>query len=383
LRVSALTRSALAVPLAGCGVFFVALAGCSATNLSPPQGAAPAVRAGARAAYGMGPIVQPKLVGTILGFDIDQHGSDGVLANYNSRSLRVSLETFDETTGKVTKVVREGAGSRGDYVVYGIVGGDVGFLYHNKYGLMNPVTGEKITGSWAPPKSFEVSQVAENQSSSTSVMLGYDESQPSAPTEVVAADVVKGTAKVIPLDQNLFSTGGVPVIAQDSVTNQAVIAAQNGGRYTHPVIGIIDLQSGKTKTFTGLGYGDVDGIGVDTKTGVACTTTGIDAGIEFYDLKTEKGSEVQIPNSGGSQLRSGSGVAVDSLHGLCIVAQPVSGSGTQASAIWVVNEKGTFFEEIQGFNFWFGVGPAINPEKRIGYVINPRPEYGNLAGFSY
>jgi hypothetical protein len=267
--------------------------------------------------------------------------------------------------------------------VYGVLAGDVGFFYHNKYELMNPVTGEKITGSWVPPKPFEVSQIAENQTSSTAVMLGYDMTKSSEPTELVAADVVKGTAKIIPLDQRLFSTGGVPVIAQDSATNQAVIAAQNGGRYTNPVIGIIDLKSGKTTTFTGVGYGEVDGIGVDTKTGIACTTTGIDAGIEFYDLKTHKGTEVQIPNSGGSELHSGAGVAVDSVHGLCIVAQPVSGDGTQASAIWIVNEKGTSFEEIQGFNFWFGVGPAINPAKRIGYVINPRPEYGSLAGFSY
>jgi hypothetical protein len=356
------------------------LTGCSAATL---QGAPPNVRVDARGAYGLGPVVQPRLAGTILGFDIDQHGDDGVFANYNSRSLRVSLETFDETTGKITKVVREGAGSSGDYVVYGILAGDVGFFYHNKYEVMDPVTGEKITGSWTPPKPFEVSQIAENQSRSTAVMLGYDTNQPSEPTEVVAADVVSGTAKVIPLDQSLFSTGGVPEIAQDSATNQAVIAAQNGSRYTHPVIGIIDLKSGKTTTFTGVRYGDVDGIDVDTKAGVACTTTGTDAGIEFYDLKTHRGSEVQLPNSGGSELHSGSGVAVDSVHGLCMVAQPVSGEGTQASAIWVVNEKGTFFEEIQGFNFWFGVGPAINPEKRLGYVVNPRPEYGNLAGFSY
>jgi hypothetical protein len=368
---------------AATAVFVLVLSGCSAANLSPPQGAAPDVRIGARSAYGLGPVVQPKLAGTILGFDIDQHGNDGVLANYNTRSLRVSLETFDQTTGKVTKLVQEGAGSSGDYVVYGILAGDVGFLYHNKYELMNPVTGEKIAGSWTPPQSFEVSQVAENQSSATAVMLGYNISKSSESTEVVAADVLKGTAKVIPLNQDLFSTGAVPVIAQDSATNQAVIAAQNGGRYTHPVIGIIDLQSGKTTTFTGLGYGEVNGIGVDTKTGTACTTTGIDAGIEFYDLKTHKGSEVQIPNSGGSELHSGSGVAVDSVHGLCIVAQPVSGDGTQASAIWVVNEKGTSFEEIQGFNFWFGVGPAINPKNRIGYVVNPRPLYGTLTGFSY
>jgi hypothetical protein len=143
------------------------------------------------------------------------------------------------------------------------------------------------------------------------------------------------------------------------------------------------LKTGKTTTFTGKGYGDVGGIGIDSKTDTMCTTTGIDAGVEFYDLKTHDGFEVQLPNSGGSELHSGSGVAVDSIHGLCIIAQPVPGYSTQASDIVVADEKGDFLEEIPGFNFWFGVGPAIDPAKRTGFVVNPRPEYATLSGFTY
>jgi hypothetical protein len=362
----------------------VVFTGCSAANLSPTQSAAPqGARFVVHSAYGIGPIVQPKLAGTILGFDVDQHGTDGVLANYSGRSFRISLETFDQTTGKITKMVGEGPGTKTDYVVLGILAHDVGLVYHNNYRLMNPVTGEKLNGTWNPPSEFEPTQVAENQNTPESVMLGYDLGSASQPTELVASDVVRGTSRVIPLNQDVFGTGAIPVIAQDSATNQAVIAAQDGSRYTHPTIGIIDLKSGRTTTFTALGYGDVDGIGVDTKTGVACTTTGIDAGVEFYNLKTQTGFEVQIPQSGGSELRSGAGLAVDSVHSLCIVAQPVSGEGTQASAMWVVDEKGNFLEEIEGFNFWFGVWPSINPEKRIGYIANPRPEYATLTGFSY
>jgi hypothetical protein len=326
--------------------------------------------------------VTPKLSGTILGFDIDQNGSDGVLANYNGRSLRVSLETFDQTTGKITKVVREASDRKGDYVVQGILARDIGFISYKGYALMNPVTDEKLDGTWTPPAGFEVVQVAENQSSSKQVMLGYDTSEASQPTALVVADIPRGNSTKIPLDQNVFGTGAVPVIAQDPATGKAVIAATDGG-ITHPTLGIVDLKTGKTTTFTGLGYGEVDGIAVDTATDIACTTTGVDAGVEFYNLKTQSGFEVQLPNSGGSELHSGAGVAVDSLHNLCIIAQPVSGNGTQASAIWVADERGDFLEEITGFNFWFGVGPAINPTSRIGYIQNPRPEYGSLTGFSY
>lgn len=371
----------------GCVVaVLIVTAGCAGPSAPFPGGAArDFVRSGARGEYGIGPTVHPKLNGTILGFDIDQHGSDGLLSNYSPRSFRVSLETFDQTSGKILKVVKEGPESRGDYEVFGILAQDIGFLDHygKGYELMNPVTGNRITATWTPPTGFEVTQIAENQSTSTQVMLGYDTSKSSQPTALVVADVAKGSVKEIALDQNLFGTGAIPVIAQDPATDQAVIAAQDGGRTTSPTIGLIDLKSGKIATFTGLGYGDVDGIGVDPKTDTLCTTTGDDAGVEFYDLKTRDGFEVELPNSGGSELHSGAGVAVDPIHGLCVIAQPVPGEGTQASEIVVADEKGNFLEEIPGFNFWFGVGPAIDPAKRTGFIVNPRPEYATLTGFSY
>jgi|HubBroStandDraft_5_1064220.scaffolds.fasta_scaffold16592_4 hypothetical protein len=369
------------------GFFAVAglMAGCAGAGSVPSAQAERGFSSsGVRGAYGVGVTVRPKLPGTIEGFDIDQHGNDGLLASYDERSFRVSLETFDQTTGKITKVIREGPQRKGDYAVFGILARDVGFFEHGTaYDLMSPVSGNAINGSWTPPQGFEVSQIAENQNTPAQVMLGYDFGIASAPTALVVADVAKGTAKEIALDQSVFGTGAVPVIAQDPASDEAVIAAVDGGRYTHPTIGIVNLKNGKTTTFTGLGYGEVDGIGIDSKTHTACTTTGIDAGVEFYNLKTRRGFEVQLPHSEGSELRSGAGVAMDPIHGLCIIAQPVPGSTTQASQIVVADEKGEFLEEIPGFNFWFGVVPAIDPAKRTGFVQSPRPEYAALAGFSY
>ncbi|MBV9647554.1 MAG: hypothetical protein JO043_08830 [Candidatus Eremiobacteraeota bacterium] len=333
----------------------------------------------------IGPIVRPKMPGQILGYDIDQHGTDGILANYRdlgNGKTESSLEMFDEITGKITKVVSQG--TKNGYVADGILSRDIGFLTSNNgFALMNPVTGGKINGTWTAPMTFYLGQIAENQATPNQVMFGYDGSQPSQPTTLVTADVPNKTTKVIGLDQNLFGTGDVPVIAQDWKTNQAVIAGSNGSPLSHAAFGIIDLATGKTTTFTGLGFGYVNGLDVDSKRGIACATTEIDAGVEFYDLKKQTGFEVTIPNSGGQQIHSGSSVAMDSEHGLCVVTQPVSGNGTQASAIWIVDEKGNFREEIQGFNFWFGVGPVLNPTKRIGYVLNPRPSYMTLTGFSY
>lgn len=358
------------------------LASCSAPN---PQSLVPqSARTEVRRARGLGPIVKPKVPGEILGFDIDQHGNDGFFANYQSQRSgdTYSVETFDQRTGKITKVVVKGANR--SFSAYAILARDVGVLNDDgAYKLMNPVKRGNINGLWTPPMAFLLQQIAENQATKKQLMFGYDASKPSQPTTLIAADVLRGTSKVIPLDQGAFGTGDVPVIAQDPATNQGVIAGDNGAPNTHPSIGIVDLKSGKTTTSTGLGYGLVNGIAVDPKAGVACMTTEIDAGVEFFDLKTRTGFEVQLPNSGGSQIRSGSGVAMDPVHGLCLIAQPVSGSGTQASAIWVADEKGNFLEEITGFNFWFGIGPVINPARRTGFVLNPRPSYLTLTGFSY
>ena len=57
---------------------------------------------------GLGPILSTADGGQIFGFDINQKGNDGVLAtsqtiNPNGLTL-VSMETFDATTGKITKV---------------------------------------------------------------------------------------------------------------------------------------------------------------------------------------------------------------------------------------------------------------------------------------
>jgi hypothetical protein len=367
--------------IVGAALLCAACAGCAGTNVALPP--AQIVSGGflrGHAAYSVGPTVSPKVPGTILGFDIDQNGTDGVLADCCGRTLQVSLETFDQRTGKITKVVGKG-GENASYAVDGILAHDIGFIDHNGYELMNPVTGEKLNGTWTPPASFSVWQIAENQSTSLQAILGFS---PSGQTSVAAVDVLRKTAKVIALNQLEFGIGAVPVIAEDSATNQAVVAANDGSLYTRPNLDIIDLRSGKSTVFQGIGYGSVNGIGIDSKTDTAATTTNTDAGIEFYNLKTQASFEVNFPNSGSDpELHSGSGLAMDPVNGLCIVGQPVSGGGTQASAIWVVDEKGDFLDEIAGFDFWWDDGPLINPNKRIGFIANPRPAYATLTGFSY
>src|SRR5271165_53213 len=67
--------------------------------------------------------------GQIFGFDIDQFGDDGVLASAQTITsggeLLVSMETFDQNTGKITKAFAKYKGMRNSYGVDGIFAGDV------------------------------------------------------------------------------------------------------------------------------------------------------------------------------------------------------------------------------------------------------------------
>ncbi len=56
---------------------------------------------------GLGKVLTTKDGGQIFGFDINQHGDDGVLASAQTvdgdGDALVSVETFDQNSGKITK----------------------------------------------------------------------------------------------------------------------------------------------------------------------------------------------------------------------------------------------------------------------------------------
>ncbi len=167
-----------------------------------------------RASGTIGPIVQPKVPGEILGFDLDQNGSDGVFANYRDLKnglTQLSVETFDQRSGKITKVVTKPKTRSGSFAVYGILAKDIGFIQDGKnYDLMSPVRGGKFTGTWTPPVPFYVSEIAVNQTTSRSAMLGYDAQYSSLPTAIVVANVTGGPTKVIALDQDVSEPATCP-----------------------------------------------------------------------------------------------------------------------------------------------------------------------------
>jgi hypothetical protein len=393
----------------GIALIIVALSGCAANSSVPvPRGAV--ASAGVRQAAGsLGPTLSTSDGGQIFGFDTDQKGNDGVLAS--ASSSEISVQTFDATTGKITKTVGAITGKKvvkgDDYVADGIFAGDVGLVDFQKagipgktptkdtYRLLNPVTQNRLNGKWTPPlKLFNVLEWAPNQSTGTSVVFGYQR-EGSDPLDLIVSNVSKNTfGKVIGLSETDFALGTQPQLAQDTVNNLAVMATSPsfgaaGG--PPPVIWTINLKSSKITHFSGVncpgsvGCGYANGIGYDSSTGIACTTTKLDAGVEFYNVAKHTGIRVHLPNNAG-QINAGAFVANDAVNGLFLVAQPVSSTSGSGSSIQVYNESGTLEESINGFNFSnastvIPVRISINPNARTGWVNGPG--VNQLQEFSY
>jgi hypothetical protein len=246
---------------------------------------------------------------------------------------------------------------------------------------MDPVTADRFTGPWTPPaKDFDVIQGAVNQSTGTSVMYGILLHHASKPVLAVA-DLSAGTSSLIRLHPNRYRLG-TTLLAQDTKTNQAVLAASGGAVGGPPPINVlVDLDTGKiVKKWPGFnngpyGAGFVNGLAVDSRTHVACTTTELNAQVEFYDLTSREGVAVQLPGTGpADQLNSGAAVVNDPVHKLFLVTDPVY-APTGEPAIVVYKENGDFVEAITGFHFGgFAQGPtrvAVNPSERMGWVDGP------------
>ncbi len=358
----------------------------------------------------LGPELTPSDNGGIFAFDVDQNGNDGALASISYTDM--SVQTFDATTGKIVKTIGVKTGHAvqhgDDYVNDGIFYGDVGLVdfqragipgktpTHDMYSLMSPVTKNRFTERWVPPvKLFNVLQWAPNQSTSNAVVFGYQRIY-GDPSELIPFDVAKGTfGKVIMLSERDFALGATPQLAEDTAHNLAVMASSPsygaaGG--PPPVITTINLSNGKLKQFSGancpgsVGCGSPNGIGYDSKTGVACTTTELDGGIEFYDVAKQTGFNELLPNGGG-QFFAGAFVASDDVNKLFLIAQPNSSSSGSGSSIQVYQENGDFVESINGFNFtdaFYSVIPihiSINPSQRTGWVNGPGSNH--LQEFSY
>jgi hypothetical protein len=349
-------------------------------------------------------LVHSKFGGQIFGFDIDQNGTEGVLSEaffQSNGTVLAAVETFNQKTGQILKVVSE-TQTQDDFITLGVVGNSVGLVEHEHvvsplnvkriFNIMNPLSGNKITGKWTPPIGTQhlimPASVSRSQGEPNVAVFAYDNSGNFIPW-VFSSNVAANTFGPVVDITDSFNFGSVPPpMAYDSATNQAILGGGDGCFGCLPVIGLVDLTAGTFSEFTGFGFGFVNGIAVDAADGIFCTTTEDDATVEFYNLSTQTGISVVLPNSRSQQIFSGADVEFDPIHKLFLIAQPVSSSSSQGSTIYVYTPSGELKETINGFNFsnTFNVVAmhiALHPSQRSGYVDGPDSGVTEIQSFTY
>lgn len=379
-------RHLIAIALLGlCGIF-------SAAAQNSPASQRPAIGPG-------NVVVHTALGGFILGYDIDHNGTEGLLAEslvLPDGNDDAAIETFDQKTGKIVKIVKQQNNTPSDFVALGIFGNGTGlaeyqyvkklFVEKTYYGLLNPLNSNKITGVWTPPikgNTEIIAGLAESQGSPNTAVLGFHNTINDFSTYVFGTNVAANTfGPVIKITDTVFDFDNSPVMAYDSATNQAVLGGSNGCFGCPTQIAMVDLATGEQTEFPGLGLGFVNGIAVDPTTGIACTTTEDDFSVEFYNLATQQGIIVQIPGA-TSQAQSGLDVELDPIHKLFLVGQEFTSTGFSGSSIQVFDEQGNYVESINGLSLPASpVLIALHPSERYGFVL-VTPALTTLQSFTY
>ncbi len=347
-------------------------------------------------------IVQSQFGGQIFGFDIDQNGTEGVLTEAQTLSngnVLAAVETFDQATGKILNVLAK-TQTQDDFITLGVAGNSTGLVewehvvsflnIRRSFGLINPLSGNKVTGKWTPPIGSQhlINQVSRNQGTTNNAVFAIDISGNFVPY-VFSSNIAANTfGPVVQVTDSLNFGSVPPPIAYNSMTNQAILGGGNGCFGCQPVLGIADLTQGTFTEEQGFGFGFINGIAVDPVDNILCTTTEDDATVEFLNLNngTAVGAAI-LPGSGGQQFFSGADVEFDPLHKVFLVAQPNSSVST-GSTIYVYDTKGNLRETLNGFNFSnaFNIIPAhiaLHPSTRTGFVDGPSANVNQLQSFTY
>jgi hypothetical protein len=328
-------------------------------------------------------VVQTALGGELTGYDVDQNGTEGILTEYipDGSKLDIAIETFDQSTGQIIKIVKEVKDTYGDFVTLGVVGSSIGLVEYQperkflhllpfKYDVLNPLNDNAITGKWTPPlaRKDRLIGVSESQGYSGTAVLGFDGTTDLDRSFVFGTEVANNTFGPVVKLPDIFSRNDSPVIALDTTTNDAIVAVATDV----PELAIVDLAKGKFQEFTGLGAGHVQGIAVDSAGGTACTTTLNDYSVEFYNLATQTGFKEIMPGAGG-EIEAGTDVQFDPLNDLFLIAQPTCSKGPD-SCIEVFDTKET------GSRPWL-VSPArdTSPSIRTRARVSCNPPSTNCS----
>ena len=244
----------------------------------------------------------PKFEGQILGYAIDPSGTEGILREFvdqGNGNVLAAIEVFGQSTGKTLGVVAK-TDTTDDFATEGVFGSPALILHqhdgHNGYGVMNPLEQNKFTGIWKTPirPNYDFWTLAGDGTSPN--VAAYPDIVRTADTLVFGSNIAKHTfgpqMSLAPIQNGteFFQ----PLIALDSATNQAILADSLG--CLEPVcvmsIALVNLPTGEiTQVQQRPGSRLRQRPRGRSQTGIACTTTLIDQGVEFYNLADQTGFE--------------------------------------------------------------------------------------------
>jgi WD40 repeat protein len=332
-------------------------------------------------------VVHGALGGTIYGYDVDHNGSEGILAeaaSHGGGKVDIAIETFDQKTGKIIKVLKQISDTTDGFVTLGVQGKGVALFEreHSKkhsfevskatFQIANPLSKNKLSGPWTPPlesKSYApLDAVSGDQgSAATAFMVEAEDDAEQYSHYVFSSDVAANTfGPVIELTHLRY-----PVMAFDNATNIAVIASSDGCVQCQVKVVLANLVTGKITHLKGLGFGSPQGIAVDAADGIACTTTA-DGYVEFYDLAHHTAREVSMPNHHGT-FWSGSTISFDPVNKLFLIVQQNSSTAPSGSSLQLYDPTGHLVESVNGLHsdaYQTIDHIAFNPKTRTAFVLN-------------
>jgi len=344
---------------------------------------------------GKGFVVQDMFGGQIYGYDVDRDGTEGFFSEIlelPDGNLTIATEVFSASGGAILALVEMQTETQDNFITLGVLGNHVGLrqdqhvqngrVVSRTYARLNPLQGNKINGMWLPPidnNSELFEDIEGDQGHQNAAVMASSFS--CCTREVFGTTVATNlSGPIIQLQDPIFTGGVPPLLAYDGVHNQAVLAQAQGAPYSTPEIALVNLATRSIVEFTGLGDGFVNGLAVDSRTGIACTTTETDNAAEFYNLATQTGFEVSLPIIG--QYSAGL-VAVDTANKLFLITHPRPFAN---GAIHVYDENGNLIETLDGFPMGpAGARIALVPGKRLGFIQAPgnNNNMSALQSFTY
>lgn len=340
--------------------------------------------------------VHSALGGTILSYDIDVNGATGVLTEYvpHGDTNDVAVETFDQATGAILKVVKEALDTKSDYVVIGAAGDGTAlveyehvsdlFVDKRQYRTMIPLGRGKLNGKWTPPK------MGKND-----IIIGFDSPRGSNLAAVMAfrnggddhttvftTDLAANTSgERFKIKDPFYDFNDIPQMAFDPNRNLIIVAASNGCPQCVGHYAFIDMTTKQVSHSNVPGFGLVNGIAADTEDTIVCDATEIDFSIGFHNYVTHAGFRVTLKGA-TNQIQSGTTVAFDSVNKLFLIGQPHSSTGPNSS-IQVYDPAGNWVKSIDNLHLVSSSARiALNPATRTGFVVSS-VDASELQAFNY